>query len=217
LARPSSGSSPFWLILILIGLGLCYAGVFYQTGAQFYDTCWKKAHANGREPDTPAQAAQWSACEETADAALFNAGFVFSGNREYAVTPLLKALVAACPSNYSDIPMVGTWDLAVKLIQDTGGPTLKDRFAPASSTIVRVFKSKWPNCVTTAAQNGIPKFVKRDGRWVLSGPCLPCEAEEQALAKHDQEVRERNSLSDEEKGKKALEELMRENAAPPAK
>ncbi len=218
MASQSQSSFPFWLVVILIGLGLCYTGVFYQTGAQYYDTCWRKAHANGHDPDSPEQAARWSKCEATANAALFGAGFVFSGNPEYATTPQLKALIAACPSNYTDIPITGAWFLAVQLIEDSGAPKLEDKFGPASVPIVRVFQRKWPSCASVAAQNGFPKIVRQqDGSWAFESPCLPCKPEEEAIAKSNQELQEWNSLPEAEKGKKAMEMIMRENTAPPAK
>jgi hypothetical protein len=218
MASHSQSSFPFWLVLILIGFGLSYTGLFYQTGAQYYDVCWRKAHANGREPESPEQAARWSKCESTANAALFGAGFVFSGNPQYATTPQLKALIAACPSNYRDIPITGAWFLAVQLIEDSGGPKLEDKFGPASEPIVRVFQTKWPSCVTVAEQNGFPKIVRQpDGAWAFQSPCIPCKPEQEAIAQSNREMQEWNSLPEEEKPKKAMESLLRENTAPTAK
>jgi hypothetical protein len=199
MGRASFGSYAFALIVIAIGLGLCYGGVFYQTGAQFYEACWQKAHANNREPDSPEQAARWATCGGTTDDALFNAGFIFSGNPVFAVTPQLKAVDAACPSNYSDLPMDGAWYLAVKMIQDSGGPVLLDRITPARSAIVRVFESKWPRCAATATANGFPKLVKRNGNWEFATTCVPCKPQEQAVEKHFQDVREWDSKPAEEK------------------
>jgi hypothetical protein len=207
MTKTASDWSRLWLLVIPIGLALCYSGAFYQTGAEFYGTCWKKAHANGREADSPEQAAQWAACEETANAALYNAGFIYAGNPEYSVTPQLKAVEAACPSSYSDLPIGGAWILVVQMTQDAGGPTFLDRISPASSTIVRMFQAKWPNCATTAEQNGFPKVVNRNGVWVFGAPCLPCKAQTEAYEKRQQENRAFESLSKEEQEKKRDEWL----------
>jgi len=70
--------------------------------------------ANGREANSPEQAAEWATCDETAKTAVYRHGFVFAGNADYAVTPQLKAVRAACPSMYSDVPLTGIWALAFR-------------------------------------------------------------------------------------------------------
>jgi hypothetical protein len=60
-------------------------------------------------------------------------------------------------------------------------------------------------------------MVTPKGEWEYETTCLPCRAEEQAITKHNQEMEEWNSLSEEEKGKRSLESLMREAPAPQAK
>ena len=123
MAKGLFGLGAFILILAGTTAWILQTGVLYQTGQQFYDACWAKAHANGKEPESPEQAAQWGSCQETADAALFDAGFIFAGNPENAVTPQLKAVVMACPSSWSEIPIDGVWSLAVSRIAQQGGPT----------------------------------------------------------------------------------------------
>ncbi len=173
--------SDFWSVLIITAVAgwLCYRGTFYQTGAQFYSRCWQRMHANGREANSPEQAAEWATCDEAAKIAVYRHGFVFAGNRDYALTPQLKALRAACPSMDGDLPLAGIWALAVQMIEDSGGTTLTDKFLPARATIVRVFTAKWPNCAKTATANGFPKLVKRKGSWEFDTECKPCMAEGQ--------------------------------------
>src|ERR1700730_16194194 len=124
-----------------------HAEWFYQTGQQWFDTCWAKTNSDGRTPSTPEEAISSSQCEESSKRALFNAGYTFSGNPEYAVTPELKMIIAACTSNYSDVPIGGIDFVAVSLVQSAGGPQLADRFMPPDKMILRAFNSKWPNCI----------------------------------------------------------------------
>lgn len=153
---------------------LCYRGTFYQTGAQYYNDCWRKAHAGDKEPNSPEQAAAWATCDDTAEQTIYGAGFVFAGSDEHSLTPALKAVQKACPTALIDP------SYAVDLIQDTGGPRLLENFAPASVLIRRVFTDRWPSCRSVAAANGVPRLVKRDGEWVWEKPCLPCQAEQKA-------------------------------------
>jgi len=175
--------SDYWSVLIITAVAgwLCYSGAFYQTGAQFYSRCWQRMQVSGREANSPEQAAQWATCDEMAKTAVYRHGFVFAGKRDYAVTPQLKAVRAACPSMDGDVPRTGIWALAVQMIQDSGGTTLTDKFLPARAAIVRVFIAKWPNCAKTAKANGFPKLVKRKGSWEFDTECMPCLAEKQAI------------------------------------
>jgi hypothetical protein len=203
--------SDFLSVLIITAVAgcLCYRGTFYQTGAQFYSSCWQRMHANGREANSPRQAAEWATCDETAKTAVYRHGFVFAGNPDYAVTPQLKAVRAACPSSYGDVPVTGIWALAIRMIQDSGGTTLTDKFLPARATIVRVFTAKWPNCAMTATANGFPKLVKRKGTWEFDTECTPCMAEEQAMKKDNEDtartLREWDKISPADRDKKVNE------------
>jgi hypothetical protein len=176
------------LIITAVAGWLCYRGTFYQTGAQFYASCGQRMHANGHEANSPEQAAQWATCDETAKTAVYRHGFVFGGSPDYAVTPQLQAVRAACPSMYGDVPLTGIWALAVQMIQDSGGATLTDEFLPARATIVRVFTAKWPDCARTATANGFPKLVKRKGTWEFDTLCAPCVAEKQAIKKESEDT-----------------------------
>jgi hypothetical protein len=71
------------LLVLLISAGLlwlCHSGSLYQTGAQYYQTCWDYEHPKQEGLASADQAAQWATCKETAQAASYGAGFVFSGN-----------------------------------------------------------------------------------------------------------------------------------------
>jgi hypothetical protein len=175
-------------IITAVAAYLCYRGAFYQTGAQFYSSCWQRMQANGRDANSAEQAAEWAMCDETTKTAVYRHGFVFAGNPRYAVTPQLKTVQAACPSSYSDVPRAGIWALAVRMIQQGGGTTLADKFLPARATVVRVFSSKWPNCVATATENGFPKVVKRHGTWDFVTECMPCKAEDEAIKQENDET-----------------------------
>lgn len=167
------------LAVVLVGavslaVFLCNQGAFYQTGAQYYDTCWQKAHAGDKEANSPQQAAAWATCDDTANEAIYTAGFVFAGDDEHSITPAFRAVQNACPTAAIDP------EYAVGLIQDSGGPRLLDHFVPASVIIRRVFRAKWPTCTSVVAANGLPGLVKRNDEWIWEKPCLPCQAEEKA-------------------------------------
>lgn len=169
-----------WIVVgLLLGL-LLQSGVPYQTGHQWYEDCWRAQHANGKEASSPSEAATWAQCQPVAERALFDAGWVFSGNPEYAVTPQLKAVTAACPSNYSDIPIAGIHYLVVPEIEKAGGADLLDRFLPPDPMIVRAMSVRWPHCAQVRFEQGIPKIVKKDGKWDFVTECWPCKAEQQA-------------------------------------
>ncbi len=159
---------------------MAHAGVFYQTGTQWFQSCWIAKHEK-RSPATPDESIAWAKCEPTTQRAVFNAGFVLSGNPEYAVTPELKALGNACPSLYRDIPIAGMNYLAVNMVEESGGPTVVDSFTPPDAMIKTAFMSKWPNCPSVAKANGFPRAVYRGDAWEFESPCKPCEAEKKAI------------------------------------
>src|SRR5882672_9724914 len=129
MAKTTVDGGTFFVIVFVLGLALAaaYSGWLYQTGQQWFENCWQAQHSP-EGPKTPRQAVSWGTCEQTTKRALFNAGFVFAGNPQFAVTPELKALVQACPSNYSDVPIGGPHLIAVDLVVQRGGPDLLDRF-----------------------------------------------------------------------------------------
>ncbi|MCO8590314.1 hypothetical protein [Burkholderia multivorans] len=153
-------------------------GWFYETGAQWFDSCWAQVHANGRSASTPEEAVTWAQCEPIAQKAVYGAGYIFSGLPEKATTPQLKAIGTACPSNWTDMPLGGMGVLAVDLVEKQGGPQLLDRFLPANHLIVHAFEKQWPQCPSVRVSNGFPKVVQQaDGAWKFESHCIPCEAE----------------------------------------
>jgi hypothetical protein len=179
----SNNSSGIGFLLFVAGVVAvcCYTGLFYQTGAQYYDVCWRKLHANGKEPDSPELAAKWASCESTTDEAFYGAGYIFAGNPQYAVTPQLKAVQGACPNAYTEVPIGGMWIEVVNMIEGSGGARTEDKFASAKSTVLRVLGTKWSSCPSVARQNGFPPLVKVNEDWTFAGPCIPCKAEEAAM------------------------------------
>lgn len=176
-------ASVVWLVLLVAVGWALQKGWFYQTGQQWFDSCWASVNANGRSAASPEEATAWAQCGPVVDKALFDAGYVFSGNPQYAVIPQLHALAAACPSNYTDIPLAGPYSLAVSLIQDAGGPRWLDRFLPPGRMIVKVFDARWPQCTVERVRNGFPKIVMISGKWDFESHCVPCDAELKAMGK----------------------------------
>lgn len=177
-----SGSSALGVIVIAAAVAWgASKGWFYQTGQEWFDTCW--ASINTKAPTTAAEATAWAQCEPQTKKALFDAGYVFGGNPEHASTPELKALEASCPSNWTDIPLSGVHVLAIDLLQKDGGPQWLDKFLPPGRMIVRTFDKRWPNCNTVRASNGFPKIVQKGDGFDWAAPCQPCEAEKASMGK----------------------------------
>lgn len=172
----------------LLGLGFIAGLIFvvlavggwlpYKTGKEWYDTCWQAHNSESGKPKTPEEAADWKQCEPVAERALYEAGFIFSGNPDQATTKPLKAVAEACPSNYSDVPLGGINLLVLAQVEQMGGAGLTDRFMPANELIVRAMKQKWPNCPSVREAEGFPKIVMKNGRWDYQFECQPCKAEQ---------------------------------------
>ncbi|MGE6497919.1 hypothetical protein [Cupriavidus metallidurans] len=183
MSNSSDSSGVIVVIVLAVAAWGVNAGWFYQTGQQWFDTCW--ASINLKKPAaTAAEATAWQQCRPQTEKALYDAGYVFGGNPEYAVTPELKAVSAACPNNFTEIPMSGVQVMAIDLLQKDGGPRWIDKFLPPDQMIVRTFNKVWPNCSAARAANGFPKILqKTDGAFEWSEPCKPCEAEKAAMGK----------------------------------
>ncbi len=137
----------------------------------------------GRNPSRLSKPSMRSCCWGSGrGAALFDAGFIFAGNPENAVTPQLKAVVMACPSSWSEIPIDGVWSLAVSRITCQADYDPLDRFMPARNVVVRVFQRRWPSCATVARANGFPLITKHSGSWDWAKTCEPCKAEQMSIA-----------------------------------
>ena len=169
------------VVLISLGVWLAQSGVFYQTGRLWFDSCWTLKNAK-RDPLTPQEAIAWKQCEPVTEKAVYEAGFIFGGDPKKEITPAAKAITAACPSNWSDIPIGGAFFLPVQLIERQGGPRLVDRFMPPESLVAHAFKSKWPGCPAARVANGYPKIVRKGDAWDFESPCKPCAEEKSARA-----------------------------------
>lgn len=156
---------------------------FYQTGQQWFESCWSYTKSTDHTPKSPAEESAWQQCEPEIRRALFDAGYIFGGNPDYAVTPELKAVEAACPNGWSEIPMSGVNVMAIDLITRDGGPQFLDKFLPPDRMIVRTFNKRYPNCNAERAKNGFPKIVPKGDDFDWSEPSKPCEAEKAAMKK----------------------------------
>ena len=163
------------VVLMIVASVMAQAGMFYQTGQQWFEACWLATHAK-REPANAAESIAWKQCSPLVEKAVFEAGFIFAGEPVY--TPSSKAIAKNCPSNWYDLPLGGVHVLAVRLAEEGGGPTLMDRFLPSETMVARVFDTKWPMCVRTRKAEGFPRLVKRGETWGFETPCKPCELED---------------------------------------
>jgi hypothetical protein len=154
-----------------------YAGLFFQTGQQWFESCWT-AQNSKRSPTTATESVAWKQCEPVAEGSAYKAGFVFVGTSQ--ITTPMQAVARACPSLWADVPIGGLHLLVVDIVEKAGGPDLVDRFIPPDRMIEEAFLSRWPNCPTVRAASGFPKIVKKGDRWDFEVPCKPCEAEKNA-------------------------------------
>lgn len=170
------------LLAILAAAALAYSGVFYDTGQQYDETCWaKKAKANEKPLDleepkasSPSQAIMWAKCEVETQRAVYRGGLIFAGRADDSDREAV-ALVKACPSSWSDVPMGGAYYLTVDLIEQQGGPRLADRFLPARRMIERVWKTRWPRCDSERRRQGYPQIVESSqGNFQWARSCPKC-------------------------------------------
>lgn len=165
------------ILTAIVGLLLlAQTGILYQTGHQWFESCWTQINEK-RAPATPEEAIAWKQCEPVAEKAIYEAGFIFGGSPEKAQTAASKAVLDACPSNWTDVPIGGIRYLAIRLVEEQGGTRLVDRFIPPEWLVAHVVQTKWPRCADTRAANGYPRIVKRGDTWDFETPCIPCEAE----------------------------------------
>jgi len=173
------------LLLLLCGFVAAFAadqGMFYTTGKQWFDSCWTAQHSK-RQAASPEEAVSWGKCEKTAAFAVFEAGFMFADDPGQSITGPARAVAAACPSSWSDLPIGGIAVLGVNLVEQDGGPSFLDRFTPASRLIGRAYRKKWPGCPAARLANHFPRLVpKPGGEFGWDGPCQPCVVEERARA-----------------------------------
>jgi hypothetical protein len=137
------------LVILTIGY-LARSGVFYVTGAQYYEACWDKWTASKRaQPPTPAnarQAALWQSCEPLANRGIALAGIIFTGKPE----------VLPCPS--VSVMLGGPWYVLIQQMEKSGGPSFVDTISPAEWTLHRVATELWPRCSEERARRGLPEY-----------------------------------------------------------
>jgi hypothetical protein len=167
------------VIVLAIAAWLDYKGVFFQTGNQWFQSCWTASNSN-RPAENADEEVAWQQCGPVAERAIYNAGFVFGGDVGSAVTPAVQALDKVCPSNWTDVPLGGVQILAVNLIAKQGGPKLLDAFIPPDRMIVAAFQRRWPRCQAVRKQYGFPRVILTNGQWNYATPCKPCQAEDKA-------------------------------------
>jgi hypothetical protein len=149
-------------VLLLVGIGsagvAAYKGMFYVTGSQYYEGCWERRAKENKEKsfkeaeaDNPTQAALWASCTPIMAESMDKAGFILSSSAANAPADA-QALVGACSDRFAEMPLLPErwYRVAVDAIENSGGPTLIDRVAPAGWLIERATKARWPRCIEAA-------------------------------------------------------------------
>ena len=163
--------------LLVGGVWLMQCGLIYQTGAQWYDSCWRSTRgglSDKPSPATPAEAKAWSACEAQADQAFHDAGLVWT-KRLFLADPVdhlpFAGILKACPSIWRDQPMGGMHYKLVSLLEERGGHDLLDRFLPAEQMLVRIYEERWPDCNRAREAAKVPRMRKMHNEWDFVEPC----------------------------------------------
>ena len=166
------------------------SNIFYQTGQDWFETCWKVANTKDAKPTTSDEAVKWAKCDGTANEAVYGAGFVMAGRPLEGVPETIKAVYAACPSAWSDLSIFsGEYRMAVSLIEKNGGPAVLDRFLPATYIIEYAYRSRWPDCSKRRQEAGYPKIVRKsDGAWGFDGECEPCKVEREVAERDNKPI-----------------------------
>jgi hypothetical protein len=173
-------------ILLLFGIPLlfvlAYNGTFYTTGLTWYEECWKfttkKKHSVGASPAAPDAYTDlvWKSCPVIAAKGAYSEGLIFVRVPKSEQSKDNIALARACPNNRLDVPSGGLHYLGVKLIQESGGPRKIDMFLPASWTVGRFFRQRWPECNEERKRQGFPRIVETSrGKFDWETPCVSCD------------------------------------------
>jgi hypothetical protein len=162
----------FFSLLILLK-----SNVFYQTGQEWFETCWKVKNIKDFKPENALEAVKWAKCEATAENAVYSAGLVTLGSAPAGLPDKIKAVFETCPSEWFGIASPDGLDgRALQHLERSGGPSLMDGLLPASFMISRVYRTLYPNCAEKREAAGFPKMTKKpNGSWEFESDCEPCK------------------------------------------
>ena len=154
------------------------SGYLYTNGKTYYETCYEykveQEKSAWSEPKTtdPYKAAAWKNCELISRQAIFDKGIILSELGKYRDDIILAS---ACPSYLEDMPIAGTYIFTVKLIENAGGPTLLQKYLPASMMISDLYERRWPNCISTRKRLGYSRMTAMsDGSYEFLEKCDDC-------------------------------------------
>lgn len=174
--------NPFlWLVIAVVFVVLALNGLLYQTGEQWYQSCWQKLYSTEGwqepKPTTPEQAAAWNQCQLLAEKVTYDQGIIFTSywSEKDLSTSKYKEVHLNCPSELEDVPSGGWYIFFVKAIEANGGVEFLDRIMPAENMLQRIVKLKWPHCATARKSLGFPKIIRKNGTWDWETPCIPCQ------------------------------------------
>ena len=157
-------------------LAIAGSGVFFQTGVQWFESCWEKSNSAGPldrdpKPKSASQSIAWAQCGIKAANVFNDIGFVVSPSNVDEANADEVRLWKACPNPWEHIPVKGVYASVVAEIEKMGGPQLVDYFLPADHLIRRAWLSRWPSCSSERKRQGYPK-ISASG-W--KGECVPCK------------------------------------------
>ena len=162
---------------------MTHAGIFYQTGTQWFQACWAQRNAN-RPPGTLDEKLAWAKCEPMPQRVAYTAGYEFP-DAAPAVTAELEAVKNACPRRYLGFQFR---NFVIDIIERDEGTTVFDGFIPAETMVLNKLSSKWPNCPSVARASGFPMIVWHQDGWHRDYPCEPCKVEEIARQKEHEKL-----------------------------
>ena len=175
----------FFAVAAIAGVAVLWAlqsGVFYQTGTQWFHSCWAKMEATPNlfreaHPANEIQAVDWAACDLKAGQAIYRVGLIVTWFPDGAPNSDAKELQTACPDGFREIPFGGPYVLAMQLIEESGGPSLIDRVLPADHLLERTWLKHWPQCVAVRQRQGYPRVEMNETvrMWGWADPCDICD------------------------------------------
>ena len=153
------------------------SNIFYQTGQDWFETCWKVRNTKDLKPENASEAVKWAKCRSSAENAVYSAGFVTVGSAPAELPDKIKAVFETCPNEWFGVADLDGLDgRALQHLERSGGPSVMDGLLPASSMISRVYRTLYPNCVEKREAAGFPKMTKKpNGNWDFESDCEPCK------------------------------------------